>query len=209
MTRVIVLLHGFGTGPYALWPLSWYLRWKLGKQQAIVIPKYDTSGITSMAVLLQRVSGALQAALQAAGLAHARLVVVGQSLGGIAAMNLWSRGWDVRHAVSVGSPLRGARFVSTVRVHVPLAAMLMRDATYTFLETPKEQPEPPHPFHTISCGLFHTPFDGCVHRDEATLDNARHTHERNLHHSLGWVTPQLWQSVWAVLQPEFAPTPSL
>ena len=37
MSRVIVLLHGFGTGPYALWPLLWYLRWKLGKQQAIVM----------------------------------------------------------------------------------------------------------------------------------------------------------------------------
>ena len=104
----------------------------------------------------------------------------------------------MRHAVSVGSPLRGAWFVSVVRAHVPLAAMLLRDATYTFMETPKAQPEPPHQFHTISCRLFHTTFDGCVHRDEATLDNARHTHERNLHHSFSWVTPQLWQSVWAV-----------
>jgi hypothetical protein len=199
---VLVLLHGHNAGPYALLPLAWYLRWFCVEKQGpvVVVPKYDTTGIDSLAVLMGRVSAAIDEELRKVGAApDSTLVVVGQSLGGIAAMNLHACGWSVAHAVAVGSPLRGARFVQAARRHVPLASLLLRDPTFDFLLHYRLRSNPPHSFHTISCGLFSSNFDGCVHRDEATLDDRCHTHEPNLHHVAGWATLQLWRSVWAAL----------
>jgi pimeloyl-ACP methyl ester carboxylesterase len=169
---------------------------------AVLVPKYDTNGITSLAVLMERVGVAVEDELRKSGFDRdaTTLVVVGQSLGGIAAMNLHAYGWTVAHAVAVGSPLRGARFVDVVRRHAPLVSRLLRDPTFDFLLTYKLQTPPPHSFHTISCGLFSSSFDGCVYRDEATLDRRFHTHEPNLHHVTGWATLQLWRSVWAALE---------
>jgi hypothetical protein len=208
--RFIVLLHGLNVGPNSMRPLAWYLRLCMGHDgPAVVIPRYDTAGITSLAVLLARVSASLDHELRRVGAGRdATLFVIGQSLGGIAAVNLHACGWLVAHAVTWGAPLHGARYIGVARCRWPFGSVLLRDPTYDFLLGPNLQQAPPHSFRTISFGMFTSSFDGCVHRDEATLDEQFHTHEHNIGHATAALSLQLWRSTWAALAPALASAPA-
>ena len=91
----IVLIHGLGAGPYALYPLKWYLA-KYFSNTLIVIPKYDTSNIESNEVLLYRIDIELSKYISKT----TPIIVIGQSLGGIIAMNLYEKKWNVLRSIS-------------------------------------------------------------------------------------------------------------
>lgn len=180
----IVLIHGLGANPLTLWPLKVYLAFKFPKAR-ILVPSYDTKGIASTQELVERVSQALDVDKTTP------LHVVGQSLGGIAAMNLHTQGWNIVKAVTVGSPLHGASILNKLP--------MFDRGTYTYLRTKSKQAPPPHAYHTISMGILNSDFDSCVYKHETKLVEQHHSHEPWLEHRFGFLHPRLWKRIAQVI----------
>lgn len=185
----IGLVHGLGTNPLTLYPLKLFLKRKFPDVE-IVVPWYKTSGIKTDAELVDRVDTCLSNLIPDKS---DPLVLVGQSLGGIAVMNLHTRGWNVVKAVSVGAPLHGASVLNKLARVLP---WWFDRGTYTYLRTKGHQMPPPHPYATISMGILSTDFDNCVYRHEATMAEEHHHHEEWLDHRLGFFHPRLWRAVF-------------
>ena len=127
-------------------------------------------------------------------------VFVGQSMGGLAVMNLASKGWHVQAAVAVASPLNGCNAAAQVcgffaKLKGGSAWLKRHFAPVPYLAEPKLQEVPDHPFWTISFGIFNTQFDGKVTQREAVLDPARHTHLPFMAHEAGFLHPRCGNAI--------------
>ncbi len=127
-------------------------------------------------------------------------VFVGQSMGGLAVMNLASRGWRVQAAVAVASPLNGCKTAQHVcgffeKLKGGSAWLRRHFAPVPYLAEPKRQERPDHPFWTISFGIFNTNFDGKVMQHEAVLDPAMHTHVPFMAHEAGFLHPRCGDAI--------------
>jgi hypothetical protein len=121
-------------------------------------------------------------------------------MGGLAVMNLASRGWRVQAAVAVASPLNGCQTAARVcgffeKLKGGSAWLKRHFAPVPYLAEPKCQERPDHPFWTISFGIFNTNFDGKVMQHEAVLDPARHTHVPFMAHEAGFLHPRCGDAI--------------
>ena len=107
--------------------------------------------------------------------------MIGQSLGGVIGAQLHKDGWNVQKLIAIASPLRGARIINQLKdtlcdkVRSFLEPLLMREV-YNDLNSGVEFKVPPHDYYTISTSWPGLDFDGCVYRDEATIDHEKHHH---------------------------------
>jgi hypothetical protein len=193
---VIVLIHGLGAGPYSLYLLKKYLQNSF-PNTLIVVPKYDTSNITSTKILLDRADIELSKYISK----ESPIIIIGQSMGGIVAMNIYEKKWNVLHAISVGSPLHGSRLLLRLRKFIPM----FNNGTFKYLgdkcnvvdddNSNEKQSIPPHSYKTISCSLFNSKFDRCVFADETTLEPEYHIHLNYLDHVFCWFHPKLFKNI--------------
>jgi pimeloyl-ACP methyl ester carboxylesterase len=195
MCDTIVLIHGNGTSSIAVYPLKKYLE-KCFPNAQIITPTYDTKNIINTDMLLDRVDTEL---LKYNLDKHNPIIVVGQSLGGIAAMNLDKKGWNIHRAVAVCSPLNGARFIGQLRTNKWvkfIATKILANSTYTYMLKKEKQQIPLFSYRTISFGLFNKKFDGSVYVDESMLEEKYHKHEPHFHHIAAWFTVRLFKSIY-------------
>lgn len=183
----VVLLHGLHGSPTHVWTIKLAVQRKFPDAK-IHVPHYLTTHISSTDELVQRVSKVLLTHVDKRTPIH----VIGQSLGGVAAMNLYKDGWNVVKAITVGSPLHGASVLNTLHKVLPI---VFNRGTYVYLRTKPCQDEPPHEYKTISMGILNSNFDSCVHRHEATLKEEHHTHETWLDHRFGFLHPRLLRTI--------------
>ena len=196
------LLHGLGAHPATLWPLKAYLTWWLRVRNVHAI-HYDVNTPT---VELSAASAcrAMDAVLGCTSVAERQqwdVVLIGHSWGGLVSNRLHLAGWRIRGGVYVASPLHGARMLASIRDTLPTAWFRkLARPSYAPLLTKAKEELPPHPVHTISCGYFLSSFDGCVYRDEATLDEKRHTHLVNHDHRAVIISPRLFGVIGQCMQ---------
>lgn len=128
------------------------------------------------------------------------IIVIGQSMGGVIANSLHKKQWDITIAIYIGSPLHGARLLNHLDSNLPT---VIRDwfykSGYDHLLTKEQEPAPPHPYHTISMAWPFTDFDGCVYKDEATIEEDKHTHLGWADHRTVFLNPRLWWCVGEIL----------
>lgn len=191
----IILLHGLGSHEWSLYPMKRYLRY-CGYTTVHTV-RYPASDL-SIADSVDYVDTELL------NLLHARdreVVFIGQSMGGVIANNLHTRGWNVRLAVYIGSPLHGANFLHTLNRVLPgwVKRRLKRHAHDVLMNKERES-EPPHDYHTISMGWFNSNFDGCVYREETMLNEENHTHFRWSDHRVFFFNPRLLYRVARLLE---------
>lgn len=187
----IFLLHGLGARPITLWPLEQYLRVAGGFENTHCL-YYPVDRME----FEQSVNYVDSEMSKICSKEHEEVVLIGQSMGGVVANSLHKRGWKVRLAVYIGSPLHGAQVLNQLEAALPTSVWdWLYKKPYDFLKFKSEEREPPHPYHTISMAWPFADFDGCVYRQEATLREEHHTHLPWADHRTVFVNPRLWHRV--------------
>lgn len=184
----VILLHGLGSHPWTLAPLAYCIRQRFQHVHNLKYPVdnmefHETLQFVDdlMATLVDKTKS---------------VILIGQSMGGVVANNMHKLGWDVKFAIYIGSPLKGARLLTQLNAVLPTAVRnLLFKKPYGILMEKAPEEAPPHPYHCITMGWFHTKFDGCVYQDEATLDVQHHTHLAAADHRTVFFNPRLWITV--------------
>ena len=179
-----------------MWPLKRYLEYR-GHGPCHLIT-YDPDSHDNVEAMVNEVDREMR---RHANVMTDRVSIVGQSMGGVVANRLHRAGWDIDAAVYIGSPLHGARFINTLEQTVPRALFRwLNKPPYDYLRRASREQPPPHPYRTISMAWPFINFDGCVHRDEATLDTRYHTHLQWADHRTVFANPRLWITVNTLLE---------
>lgn len=194
MATALFLVHGLGPAALtgmSLLPLRYYLQWQ--GHENVHIVHYEPDACADADEALDQVDAEMRKHWKPE---DGPIRVVGQSMGGVLAHRLHQRGWDVQKSLSIGSPLHGARLLDQLEARLPEKVVgALRKPMYSFLQSKDTEPAPPHAFHTISLGWAWSDFDGCVYRDEATLDTDNHTHLSWADHRAVFFNPRLWTLV--------------
>lgn len=204
ITIPVILLHGLGgfIGPkftaLSLRPTKSYLEFNNYSNVHIVEYPSDDSSIEES---LDYVDGEIS---KLANKNEEEIIVIGQSMGGVIAFNLHTRGWNIKLSLSIASPLHGARLIT--QVEDKLREKLDEDwfsylqeklkcPGHIALQNKERQEEPPHDYKTISLGWFGTEFDGCVYKDETFIDPEKHLHLPWADHRTVFLNPRLWYHI--------------
>lgn len=191
----VVLLHGLGGNAWSLAPLALYLH-AIGYTKTVV-PTYKSDDFDNFNTLLNHVDESLQSQIDK----DEEIIVIGQSMGGVVANNLHTKGWIVKGAIYIGSPLHGASLLKRLETILPSKVVnVLKKPAYEILKDKCRDPEPPHPYFTVSMGWFGTEFDGCVHKEEAVLDESRNHHLYWSDHRTAFADPRLFSQVGKCMQ---------
>lgn len=190
----VFLLHGLGGSWWSMWPLKKWLEAKGWPRVYLLQQRLDT--VTSeddLARVVEETSAAME---KHACMATDRIVMVGQSMGGIVSNRLHMHGWNIVKAVYIGSPLHGASVLGQLENILPEAvANFLKRPAYDYLKKKSREEPPPHPYTTVSMAWPFTEFDGCVYRKEATFDKKSHIHLPWADHRSVFFNPRLWHVV--------------
>lgn len=198
MRSTVFLLHGLGPARITGWslvPLQLYLTWVLGlKRVHIIRYPVNTMEVNEM---VDFVDAEMR---KHCSVRDDEVILIGQSMGGVVANRMHTKGWRVEKSVYIGSPLHGARLLNGLDAWLPAAVRdFMFKKSYGFLMDKEREEPPPHPYHTISMAWPGTSFDGCVFRDEATLEEVNHMHLPWADHRTVFLNPRLWYHVGNML----------
>jgi pimeloyl-ACP methyl ester carboxylesterase len=208
MLTPIVLLHGLGSHPISFLPMQLYLTlYGINNTHAI---SYDPDNQNIMEAVSE-IDFKLTQKLDK----NQEIIVIGQSMGGVIGNNLHRAGWKIKKAIYIGSPLHGARTISSVRKYIPRKILdVFESPAWNILENKDKELEPPHDYHTITMGLnggsnyfFEGSsgpeswklWDGKVWKDEAMFSEDKNTHLNGEEHSIIFVKPRLWRTVLSLL----------
>ncbi len=195
METVIFLLHGLGCKPITLYPLEKYLNFKGYNRTHRLAYPVDRM---SLAESIHYVDTEMQ---KHADKKKEQVILIGQSMGGRVANNLHKKGWRVKCALYIGSPLHGANLLNQLEAILPTRIRnWLYKKPYDDLKKVSKENAPPHPYHTFSMGWLHTHFDGCVYKNEAMLDAQHHTHLGWSDHRTIFLNPRLWFCVHNFLE---------
>ena len=195
---IVFLIHGLGPQVMttsSLMPLEWYLN-KNGYTRTHRV-EYPVNEL-DLNEMLDYVDDEM---VKHADRDTDEVILIGQSMGGVVANNLHQKGWDVKYAIYIGSPLHGAKLLNTLDSILPTT---IRDyffkKPYGYLMSKERDEIPPHDYHAITMSWPGTSFDGCVYQDEAMLEKDKHTHLRWADHRTIFFNPRLWITVENLLR---------
>lgn len=182
-TTPVVVLHGLGERARTLSLFIWFLQW-IGFN-TVVTPHWPAN-TCELDVCLD----ALDASLQQHIKKKTPIFVIGNSMGGVMAMHLHTRGWTIKKAIAVAAPLNGAGIFRWLESIAPTSLFdIFYQPGHAYLRRTEKLPAPPHPYHTLSFGPG---FDGNVFEADTVVDNKQHTKFLvGTHFSLA-VDPRVW-----------------
>lgn len=193
----IILLHGLGAHPITLWPMELYLRYKGWENIHRLSYPIDTLPFDQVLDYVDR-------ELEKVCDKKEEIILIGQSMGGVIANNLHKKGWIVRQAIYIGSPLHGANLLNQLERILPTKIRdYLYKLPYDYLKAKAlgeyKEEEPPHSYKTISMGWGSLDFDGCVYRQETMLNEKNHIHLKWADHRTIFANPRLWIHVERLL----------
>lgn len=184
-TIPIVVLHGLGDRVWTMTAFLTYLNW-CGFDN-VIAPRWPANKGT-----LEECLDSIETSLQRVQINKTTpIIVIGNSMGGVMAMHLHTRGFKIKKAIAVASPLNGALVFRTLEDIAPKSLFnIFYQPGHAYLRRTDKLAEPPHPYRTISFGLG---FDGQVFESDIKLDEKYHTRFRfGTHYSLV-MDPRVWQ----------------
>lgn len=194
MTTPIFLLHGLGGHAITLSPLKKYLEYYGHKE--IYNLSYPIDRMT-LEESVDYVDDLMSKYVDK----EKEIILIGQSMGGLISNNIHKKGWNVKYAIYIGSPLHGARLLNQLESILPTFIRdFMYKTPYESLQDKPKDNEPPHDYHCITMGWFGSDFDGCVYKDEGILDGEHHSHLKWADHRTIFMNPRLWVCVGNLLE---------
>ena len=191
----ICLIPGLGSHPASFAVIRSQLARRFKHAQIVALP-CETNSVSSTDELLDIVDHLCSQYFYDKSIP---IVFVGQSMGGLAAINMHKRGWNVQACIAVASPLNGSQ---RARALVALAGsnglngsngvaglvVKMVGQAVAYLASLGKHELPSANYWTISFGWFNSNDDSKVFAHEATIDPARHTHMPWMDHMLGFLS---------------------
>lgn len=200
MEQTIILLHGMNCNWITMLGICIYLK----KHNFIVHNiDYDASG-----TLDECVDSASNSIYKIIKNKRRELTVIGQSLGGLVATRLYTKGWNVVKIITIASPLNGARLLTKVKENIPILYNTFNRKIYNDLEQLSNSDNksieyyniPKCDIYTISTSLPFTNFDGYLYVDETKLDDSKHFHIPYCDHRLINFNPKLYKHIYNILK---------
>lgn len=186
MNTPIFLLHGLGAHPITLLPLELYLNFRGWKNTYKLSYPVDT-------LLFDDCVDYIDREMQKFVEKRDEVILIGQSMGGVVANNLHKKGWEIKHAIYIGSPLHGANLLNQLEKILPIFIVnSMYKLPYDYLKQMNKEKIPPRSYNTISMGWMYSEFDGCVYIGESMLEKDKHTHLQWADHRTVFANPRLW-----------------
>ena len=160
----IFLIHGLGGHPNGLLPLELYLNYVGFTYTHMLSWPIDN---TSFEDILDHIDNEIG---KYAEKEQQEIVLIGHSMGGVISNQMHTKGWRVKNAIYIGSPLHGANLLNQILSVLPTRLVnVMRRTLYDFLQDKdqmeKYAKEPPHTYKTISMGWCTIEFSGCVYKN--------------------------------------------
>lgn len=182
----IILIHGLGGTTNSIQPLKKYLEYGGYKVYAITYPSIQQT--------LEESINSVNNEIKKLKL-NSKIVVIGQSLGGVICHNLHKYDLDIALSITIGSPHHGASLIKTMQqILPPIILNYLEKPVYHDLLS-REGVLPPHPHHTISTSLAPClPFDGQVYIDETKVSK-NHTHIHFNNHWTIFIDPRLFWTI--------------
>lgn len=129
------------------------------------------------------------------------IIVIGQSYGGVVANSLYKRGWNIKKAIYVCSPMHGNWILRTLDYWLPNWIIKKIDRkSYMYLRIKDREEEPTHDYNTISTGRFGWHFDFQVFKEEAMLNEDKHVHINGSDHFWLFYDRRLSSTIKELLQ---------
>ena len=192
----VFLLHGLGAYPFVLYPLERYLNqhgWTRTKSISYNPNREDIEAAVDEADKILSLYADKE---------HEQIILIGQSMGGVIANRMHTRGWNIKKAIYIGSPLHGARMVNIIEYWFPnTIASMLRSPAWKPLGKCERAQEPPHDYHTISMGWYNSDWDSRVFKEETMLHPLKHTHLNGEDHCLVFTKTRLFEIVILALPP--------
>ena len=186
----VFLLHGLGSHPITLHPLERHLNKHGWMRTKAISYNPDRENIEVTVDEVDRILSFY------ADKESEEIILIGQSMGGVISNKMHTRGWKIKKAVYIGSPLHGARMVNVVENWFgSTLAPLMRSPAWKPLSKGEKSQEPPHDYHTISMGWYNSDWDSRVFKDETMFHPLKHTHLTREDHCLVFMKQRLFDVV--------------
>lgn len=193
----IFLLHGLGSHAITFLPMKLYLNYYgYSNVHCITYPVDSFDTINESVEYVDKEMSLLANK-------EDEVIIVGQSMGGVVGNNMHTKGWIIKKAIYIGSPLHGANLLNQIEGIIPTCVRnYLYKKPYGILQNKEREQQPPHNYHTISMGWFNTEFDGCVYKNETMLSPSKHTHLQFADHRTIFANPRLWMTVYDLLETE-------
>ncbi len=193
ITTPVFLLHGIGAHTITLLPLELYLNCIGYKNTHRLWYPVDT-------MEFEETMDYVDKEMEKLADKNKEILLIGQSIGGVVSNNLHKKGWKVKQAIYIGSPLHGANFLNQLEDILPKNIVeLLTKKPYDYLKAKEHEEPPPHPYKTISMGWAYSNFDGCVYQNETMLEEEHHIHLPWADHRTVFANPRLWIQVGNLL----------
>ena len=203
-TTPIILLHGLGGfisskfTSLSLYPLKTYLEYNNYNNVHLIEYPSDQNSIEES---LDYVDSEM---CKVVNKKSEKIIIIGQSMGGVIAFNMHTKGWNIKLTLSIGSPLHGAKLIDQIECKLKdnLPGIVfeflhnkIKCPGHIALQNKEKQDEPPHEYRTISLGWFGYECDGCVYKDEAIINPEKNLHLAWADHRTIFLNPRLWYHV--------------
>lgn len=188
----VLLLHGLGAHTESLFGIEKYLNHKGYKNTYKLSYLVDILNLTDC---LEHINSELEKIIPKTK----KIIVIGQSMGGVYGSLLHTKGWNIELLITIGSPLKGAYLVKYLKKTLPtMIQNYLYKPVYDDLIMLLDNPiiEPPHDYHCFSMAWPFSEFDGCVYIEEAYLNPKKHTHLNISDHRFIFGNPRLWNHIY-------------
>ena len=192
MALQIIILHGLGGTMWSLQPMEAYLN-RYG------YPNTHILGYPSRELTINESIENIAAQMKDIITEDDEIIVIGQSLGGVIAMNLHKYGFKIKLVIAIVAPLKGARMINNIPQFIQ-DNFLPTKAHNELKNMQNTEYDVPHVYKTISTSYPLTTFDGCVYVDETYIDPDNHVHISYGDHRTIFVDLRLLKTVWNMIE---------
>lgn len=178
----IFVLHGLGERTWTMSLFVWFLH--VQGWPKVYVPHWPAN-----TCLLEECLDALDKEMQLYANKSKPIMIVGNSMGGVMAYHLHTRGWNILVSYSVAAPIKGSKLYRILKSTLPSGVVnFFHQPGHDYLERTEQPPEPPHPWFTLG---FHLGVEFDLHVFLSDMPDVNHDSMLGTHFSLAY-DPFVW-----------------
>lgn len=178
----VFVLHGLGERTWTMSPFVWFLNAQGWSR--VYTPHWPAN-----TCLLEECLDALDKEMQLYANKSEPIMVIGNSMGGVMAYHLHTRGWNILVSYSVAAPIKGSRLYRMLKSTVPSVVFdFFHQPGHDYLERTEQPPAPSHPWFTLG---FHLGIEFDLHVFLSDMPSTNHDSMPGTHFSLAY-DPFVW-----------------
>lgn len=199
-TIPIVILHGLGE---RTWTMALFILWLQGHgYNNIHTPHWPANSCEMPDTCIPALVDSLQKEVGK----NESIILIGNSMGGVAATFLENEGWKVETMILVAAPVHGASSMPSAEIMCYVTWQWAKgkscvgaeyEGPYKYLSNLEKRNPPNSTYWTITPSVYQG-FDGNVHREDAVFEESRNIDMFSHHFALA-MDPRMWYTVTSLI----------